>query len=77
MGRSFTKELAEEICTYKHHLVFGIALAVVFILLSIVSLTVVSPTSGAYQIAIVNIGTLVVVIGLCGGGILFCNRRGY
>ena len=77
MDRSFTDELARELCTYKYHLVFGIAISVLFVLLSMVSLTVVTPTSGAYYIAVVNIVTLVFVIGLCGGGILFCNRRGY
>lgn len=77
MGRSFTEELAREICTYKDYLVFGIALSIVFILLSIVSLAVVSPTSGAYYIAAINIVTLVFVIALCGSGIVFCNQQGY
>lgn len=75
MDRSFTEELAREICAYRQYLVFGIAISVVFILLSIVSLAVVSPTSGAYYIAGINIVTLLFVIALCGSGLAFCNRR--
>lgn len=75
MDRSFTEELAREICAYRQYMVFGIAISVVFILLSIVSLAVVSPASGTYYIAAINIVTLVIVIALCGSGIAFCNRR--
>lgn len=75
MERSFTEELLREIGAYRHYFVLGIAFSIVFLLLSVVSLTVVAPGSGAYYITVVNIGTLVIVIGLCGGGILIAKRR--
>lgn len=77
MGRSFREALSDEICAYKPHLTFGIAISVVFILLSFISLTVVGPESGAYYIAILNIGTLVGVIGICLAAVLYCDRQGY
>ncbi|WP_162994081.1 hypothetical protein [Halalkalicoccus subterraneus] len=76
MERSFAEELAREIGAYRHYFVLGIAFSIVFLLLSVVSLTVVATGSGAYYITIVNIGTLVLVIGLCCGGILIAKRRG-
>lgn len=77
MGTSFTRALGEEICAHKPQLVLGVAVAVVLLVLSFVSLLVVGPSSPTYVIVVLNIVTLSCVVGVFSVAIVLCNRRGH
>lgn len=76
MWKSFILELGKEVCAHKQHMVFGLSMAVVLILFSLVSLSVVDPTSATYVIVVLNLGTLVLVSAVLLIAIFLCSRRG-
>lgn len=77
MGTSFMRALGEEICAHKPQLVLGVAVAVVLLVLSFVSLTVVDPSSPTYVVVVLNIVTLSCVVGVFSVAIVLCTRRGH
>ncbi len=77
MGQSFGRELGEQICTHKTQMMFGISLALVLIVLSIVSLTVVEPDGPTFVIVVVNIVSLLAVLVCFSVAVVVCTRRSY
>ncbi len=77
MGQSFGRELGEQICTHKTQMIFGISLALVLIVLSVISLSVVDPDGPTFVIVVVNIVSLLVVLACFSVAVVVCTRRNY
>lgn len=77
MGQSLGREVGEQICAHKMQMLFGISLAVVMIVLSAVSLTVVEPDSPTYVIVVVNLVSLLAIGACFSVAVVVCTRRSY
>lgn len=77
MGQSFGRKLGEQICTHKTQMIFGISLALVLIVLSVISLSVVDPDGPTFVIVVVNIVSLLVVLVCFSVAVVVCTRRNY
>jgi hypothetical protein len=73
MTDKFSDALAKTICSRQQQLSVGIAIFSILLLLMLVSQRVSEPGSATHVVATLNLYSLVVLIGVCGGLLAWCR----
>lgn len=74
MADSFATHLLSTICRHRQKLIIAFSVLIVFLLVTLVGFTVIPPGSPTYVVNIINLVTLSVLIVVCGGFLVYCER---